>query len=150
MSTKQQLGKNLMNAIKTKGTPNAIAFCNVHAYPITDSLAKIYNLSIKRVTDKPRNIDNMANEAELAHIETFKNALAEGKELESIVNETDEMVNFYYPIVTNGMCLQCHGEPNKEIDEATLTQLNKLYPDDKARGYALGQVRGIWSISWKK
>ena len=42
MSTKQQLGKNLMNAIKTEGTPNAIAFCNVHAYPITDSLVKSF------------------------------------------------------------------------------------------------------------
>ena len=60
------------------------------------------------------------------------------------------MVNFYYPIVTNGMCLQCHGEPNKEIDEATLAQLNNLYPDDKAKGYAMNQVRGIWSISWEK
>ena len=150
MSTKQQLGKNLMSAIKTEGTPNAIAFCNVHAYPITDSLAKIYNLSIKRVTDKPRNSSNLANEDELAHIETFKNALIEGKELESIVSETDGIINFYYPIITNDMCLQCHGEPNKEIDEATLAQLNKLYPDDKAKGYAMNQVRGIWSISWEK
>ena len=48
------------------------------------------------------------------------------------------------------MCLQCHGTAGKEIDGATLSQLNKLYPDDQARDYAINQVRGIWSISWNK
>ena len=150
MSTKAQLAKNLMGAIQDNGAANAISFCNVHAYPITDSLAQVYSLNIKRVTDKPRNPNNAANEIELAHIETFKKALADGTEIESIVKETGETVNFYYPIITNGMCLQCHGAAGKEIDGATLSQLNKLYPDDQARDYAINQVRGIWSISWNK
>lgn len=150
MSTKQQLGKNLMNAIKTEGTPQAIQFCNVHAYPITDSLAEVYNLSIKRVTDKPRNPENEANALEIGYINHFKNLLAKGVETEPVVEETEEKVNFYYPIVTNTMCLQCHGEPNADIDQATLTQLASLYPNDKATGYDVNEVRGIWSISWEK
>ncbi len=47
MSTKAQLAKNLMGAIQDNGAANAISFCNVHAYPITDSLAQVYNLNIK-------------------------------------------------------------------------------------------------------
>lgn len=150
LSTKAQLGKNLMQAIQAKGTANAVEFCNIHAYPITDSLAKVYNLSIKRVSDKPRNPENKANETEIGYINHFKNALANGVEITSMVEETETLVNFYYPILTNGMCLQCHGEPETQVDEATLKQLNKLYPNDLALGYAENQVRGIWSISWNK
>jgi len=150
LSTKAQLGKNLMMAIKEQGTSNAVSFCAVHAYPITDSLAKVYDLSIKRVSDKPRNPQNKANETELGYINHFKTSLDKGFDIEAMVEETDELVNFYYPIITNQMCLQCHGEPGKNIDNATLTQLKSLYPLDKALGYDENQIRGIWSISWKK
>lgn len=48
------------------------------------------------------------------------------------------------------MCLQCHGNPNAEIKPETYTALKALYPNDKATGYDVDQVRGIWSISFEK
>jgi hypothetical protein len=44
------------------------------------------------------------------------------------------------------MCLQCHGKPNVDINEATLGQIEKLYPNDKAVGYGLNELRGIWVV----
>ena len=150
LSTKAQLGKNLMGAIQKKGIEEAVAFCNERAYTLTDSMAKVHNSHIKRVSDKPRNQNNKANSVELLHIETFKEILSNQQEIKPVVEEVGDKVNFYYPITTNSMCLQCHGTPNKELTSETYKTIKGLYPKDKAIGYDVNQVRGIWSISFEK
>ena len=52
--------------------------------------------------------------------------------------------------MTNAMCLQCHGVPGVEINDGTLEQIQRLYPDDKAVGYSANQLRGIWVIEMDK
>lgn len=150
LSTKAQLGKNLLATIQKKGTVAAVTFCNEKAYALTDSMAKIHNANIKRVSDKPRNQNNQANLKELAHILTFKKQVENKAEVSPIVEQQGDKVNFYYPITTNSMCLQCHGEPEKQIHSETLSTLKQLYPNDKAIGYDVDQVRGIWSITFNK
>lgn len=150
LTTKAVLGKNLMGTIQKKGTLEALEFCNVRAYPLTDSMAMVHNASIKRVSDKPRNQKNIANQEELQYIETFKKLIAENKEVSPIVQEMDDDVHVYYPIVTNTMCLQCHGKPETNIKPEILKLLSLLYPEDKAKGYSENQVRGIWNVSFKK
>ncbi len=148
--TKAQLGKNLIGTMKEKGTVEALQFCNIKAIPLTDSMATAHQAIIKRVSDKTRNPDNKANDIELKNIEYFKTALANKDELKPIVDSINDNVHFYYPIVTNAMCLQCHGDPFKDLKPELLTALNKLYPKDEALGYSENQVRGIWSIQFKK
>lgn len=150
LATKAALGKNLMGTIQKKGTLEALEFCNVKAYPLTDSMAVVHNATIKRVSDKPRNQKNKANTEELQYIETFKTLVAENKEISPIVQETEEDVHVYYPIITNTMCLQCHGKPETNIKPDVLKSLSLLYPEDKAKGYSENQVRGIWNVSFKK
>lgn len=150
LSTKTQLSKNLMGAIKKNGTRRAVTFCNERAYALTDSMARIHNAKIKRVSDKPRNQNNKANAVELGHIKTFKTLVSKQQEVKAIVEEQGNKVNFYYPITTNSMCLQCHGTPNKELTSETYKTIKGLYPNDKAIGYDVNQVRGIWSISFDK
>ncbi len=150
LSTKTQLGKNLMGAIKSKGTLGAVKFCNVRALPLTDSMATVHNAAITRVSDKPRNSGNQANQTELKHIETFKQMVATGMEMKPIMEEANGKVDFYMPILTNNMCLQCHGAPEEQILPTTIARLDSLYPGDKARGYGENEVRGIWSIHWEE
>lgn len=150
LSTKAQLGKNLMKAINEKGTAGAVEFCNIEAMKLTDSMSVMHNAIIARVSDKPRNPKNKANTKELRHIAAFKELLASGSDIDPVVEEIYGEINFYYPITTNTMCLQCHGTPNEQITSTTLSTLRKLYPEDKAIGYDVGQVRGIWSISFDK
>jgi hypothetical protein len=52
----------------------------------------------------------------------------------------------YYPILTNKMCLQCHGDLEKDITKNTLNKINQLYPKDKATGYKENEIRGIWVV----
>ncbi len=146
MTTKATLGKNLMGAVKSKGTSNALSFCNTKAIHLTDSMATVHNAIITRVSDKPRNPNNQANEEELAYIETFKTSLIPGQPFEPIIKKQNGKVHFYYPIVTNKMCLQCHGKPNEQITPEVMTAIDKLYPEDKAKGYDVDQVRGIWNV----
>lgn len=146
LETKKVLGKNLMGTIQNKGVEAAVAFCNERAYPLTDSMSTNFNARIKRVSDKPRNPKNQANEIELAHIETFKGQIAGGASVDPILREENGKVYFYYPIVTNTMCLNCHGTPEENIRPKVYKSLSELYPRDKAVGYGPDEVRGIWSI----
>ena len=149
METKKTLGKNLMGAIQKKGTLHALQFCNEKAYKLTDSMATKFNASIKRVSDKPRNLNNTANTEELNIIEGYKRIVSNKEEIKPVTKQADNKTKFYYPIITNSMCLQCHGTPNSQIKPETLKELTLLYPTDKAQGYDVNQVRGIWSITFK-
>lgn len=150
MMTKSVLGKNLKKAIKSKGAEFAVQFCNEKAYPLVDSMSVVLNSKIKRVSDKPRNPLNVANESELSYIEKVKQLLLSGEEIKPQVQEIDGKMIGYYPIVTNKMCMQCHGEPDVQILPTTLEKLNLLYPEDLATGYLENQLRGIWVVEMNK
>ncbi len=149
-TTKAELGKNMMGQIQKNGVIAALDFCNIQALPITDSMATVHKAHIKRVTDKPRNPKNKANAAGLQYLENFKKQVAAGGEVKPITVQMGNKAEFYYPIVTNSMCLKCHGTPGKELETLTLSKITKLYPTDKATGYTENEVRGIWSISFEK
>ncbi|HLV39398.1 DUF3365 domain-containing protein [Xanthomarina sp.] len=148
--TKAVLGKNLMGTIKEKGVNAAVEFCNIQAYPLTDSMSVAHNVHIKRVSDKPRNTENQASSIELRYIESFKKAIANNEVPKPILDETEKEVTFYYPITTNTMCLQCHGTPNKELDAEAYKTIKALYPNDLAIGYHDNEVRGIWRVNFNK
>jgi Protein of unknown function (DUF3365) len=150
LSAKAVLGKNLIGAIKAKGTKNAVGFCNEKAFHLTDSVAVALNVHIKRVSDKPRNPKNMANKSQLDFIKAGKQLLAQGQKITPQLQELDGKIVGYYPIVTNAMCLQCHGKPDDQINKATQEKLANLYPKDKAKGYAENELRGIWVIEMDK
>jgi len=146
LGTKKVLGKNLIGAINAKGSEGALEFCSAKAIHLTDSMANELKASIKRVSDQNRNPDNVASESELAYIMESKARLKDGKDPKpQLLKEGDKYIG-YYPILTNQMCLQCHGKPNVDINETTLGKIKKHYPNDKAVGYGLNELRGIWVI----
>lgn len=144
------LGKNLMNAIQTKGTKYAVEFCNIEAINLTDSMAVLLNASIKRVSDLPRNNKNQANNAELAHIQTMKDQINLGEAPNPLLAEIDGKMVGYYAILTNSMCLNCHGDKKLNIQPETFDKIKSLYPSDKAIGYGANQLRGMWVVEMDK
>lgn len=146
MATKAVLGKNLMQAIQTKGTVGAMGFCNERAYPLTDSMAKHLGVYIKRVSDKNRNPKNAPNAQELAYIQQAKAALSKGEEVQAQIQEIEGGYLGYYPIMSDKRCLQCHGKEGEQIKAETQKILATLYPEDKATGYGAGELRGIWVV----
>ncbi|PWG05628.1 Tll0287-like domain-containing protein [Polaribacter aquimarinus] len=150
LTTKAVLGKNLMGKIQKEGTLAALKFCNIKAHPLTDSMSVMYKATIKRISDKPRNPKNLSNLEESSYINIFKEKINSAKDSKPIVIESTNNVKVYYPIKTNSMCIQCHGNKISDIKTNVLAQIDKLYPKDMATGYSTNQLRGIWSITFKK
>lgn len=150
LSTKAVLGKNLLTAIQKHGTEGALSFCNEKAIPLTDSMAIALKASIKRVSDKNRNPSNAANEKELDYIKQAKLEIQkEGKARPKVFEQNNKIVG-YYPIMTNQMCMQCHGDLKTNIELNTQNKIKELYPEDKAFNYMANELRGIWVIEMNK
>ena len=145
--TQMVLGKNLMNAISTHGTEYAVSFCSTKAIHLTDSTGNSLNATVRRVSEKNRNPDNKANWNQRKYIEATKLAIEEGKTPNPRLIHLGNLKVGYYPILTNQMCMQCHGDPKTEISPETLSKINTLYPDDLATGYKPNELRGIWVVT---
>ncbi|MGB0452984.1 MAG: c-type heme family protein [Bacteriovoracaceae bacterium] len=146
---KSELGKNLLGAIKRSKTVGAIDFCNEQAIPITSKVSKKHKATIRRASDKSRNSRNKASTEELKYIKAFKNQLA-SQSLQPLIVKKADTYHFYAPIVTNKMCLQCHGKVGSDISDDVYRNIKKKYPKDQATGYSPNQVRGLFHISWQK
>jgi Protein of unknown function (DUF3365) len=150
LKTKAVLGKYLVTAIQDKGTEGAIEFCSTRAIQITDSMSRVLGSRIKRVAERNRNPLNQASAEELVYIKEINAALARKENPKPQLKETAQTYTGYYPILTDQLCLSCHGDKKSDIQPATLTTLNRLYPGDKAIGFKLNELRGIWVIEMKK
>lgn len=150
LQTKAALGKNLMNAISTRGTEGALEFCSEKAFLLTDSMSKVLEAKIRRVSDKNRSPLNAASGDELNYIRDAKAVLVKGEVIKPRMQEKEGKQIGYYPIVTEAMCLQCHGKPGTDLSAGTMAKLRQLYPNDKATGYGLNELRGIWVIEMNK
>jgi hypothetical protein len=136
---------NVMTAMKGGGPGNAVAFCNVHAMTLTDSLAGEYNCIIQRVSDKYR---NPVNKQSAADKEVSAKMISSNAMNPVMILENGRMV-YYKPIkIAIPACLKCHGIPAKEIDAKTLEIIRQKYPDDLATGYQEGDFRGLWKITF--
>jgi hypothetical protein len=150
LETKGVLGKNLMNAINTQGTEKAIEFCSTKAIVLTDSMGTAFNATLKRVSDKPRNPLNMANDNEAAFINELKEKVSKGEKMTPKFSESDGKITGYFPIETNALCLQCHGSKDLDIKPNVLKKIAQLYPKDQATGYKENQIRGIFVVTQNK
>ncbi|MEE4246829.1 MAG: DUF3365 domain-containing protein [Kangiellaceae bacterium] len=150
MQTKSALGSKLKKALKDGGPKHAVTFCKTEAIPITKMMSNKLGATIKRVSDRPRNPSNMASDEELLIINSLKQTLADGSKLVPIVKNNLATVKGYYPIVTNGMCLSCHGSVKETIVSETLSAINEEYPEDRATGYGLNEIRGLFVVEMKK
>lgn len=146
MTLQQTLGSHLKAAIESGGPEHALEFCNIRAIPLTDSVSTALNASIKRISDQPRNPNNRANNDEVAIIEAMKNSLAEGESPQPDLVVIGDKVIGYYPIITNELCMNCHGNTKSDISESTLKKLQELYPTDQATGYGIGELRGVFKV----
>lgn len=144
-ATKKLLMKNVGEQMQKGGPESALEFCNIEAMPLTKSMSDKHGLVISRVSDKRRNPKNIANAEELKLIEQYKKQLLAGEILKPVQTET----HYYEPLVTNAMCLQCHGEPGKNIQPKVAAKIAELYPNDLATGYKENEVRGLISIKTK-
>jgi hypothetical protein len=150
VAAQQALMKQLMMAMESGGPEYAVNFCSERAIAITDSLSNKYECEIKRVALRNRNPDNAVTTEDKVVYDDFAEGLASGSALQPQVVEQEKAMLFYKPIVL-GMpaCLKCHGKPD-DLDPNALTAIQSRYPDDKAVDFSLGELRGMWRITFSK
>lgn len=146
----KELSGNLQKAIAEGGFTNAITYCSEQAMPLTLKIAHEQGVQLKRVSHRPRNPANRANTHELSLIQRFQSDLTAGAQLSPLIEKSavGESV-FYAPIVLNNpLCLNCHGDPKREIAPATLKAIESKYPEDTATGFKMNELRGLWRIAF--
>lgn len=146
------LSSNLQSAIQQGGVSNALPFCSLAASPLTAGMAAKHGVTLRRFTHKPRNPASRADSIELVVLNEFTEALAAtppDPPPPMVTNLTDGTATFFAPIVLNNeLCLKCHGEAGKDILPENVAVIRRLYPQDEATGFKLGELRGAWRIDF--
>jgi hypothetical protein len=145
------LSSRLGKAIQEQGIQGAVSYCNVAALPLTDSLAALNHVEIKRTSLQLRNPENAPTEAEKNMLLAFDAQEKAGTELQPVVQAiSNEKASFFAPIRMMDVCQKCHGTIGETMDEADYASIKTLYPDDKATGFKTGDLRGMWSITFQR
>jgi hypothetical protein len=140
----------LKAAMKAGGPINALSVCNTKAMPITAQVAKQQGANLSRVSLKNRNPANVPNDWQKKVLEDFDARAARGEDIKTMafakIVEQDgkKQFRFMKAMPTGKPCLSCHGS---HLAPDVKAKLAELYPEDKATGYELGQVRGAVVIT---
>ncbi|WP_428739922.1 Tll0287-like domain-containing protein [Sulfurimonas sp.] len=148
----QTLGKNMKMHMKQGGAMEALDFCSEEAYNLTEAVNKKLpeGVSVKRVSLLTRNPVNTPSEDEKKVLQHLQELQENNESLpKRIVEKMDaHTYKFYKPLVIdNEACLKCHGDVQNEKLKAEI--LNR-YPEDKAMGYKMGDIRGAVVTTVKK
>ncbi len=147
-----ELKGELQTAMKAGGPVSAISVCNIKAAQVSYGLAQRSGWDVARTSLKLRQHKNQPDAWEAEVLESFEKRKAAGEDVkkmeQSLVTTVNGDKTFRYmkAIPTAKLCLKCHGtEVKPEVEKA----LHNLYPDDKARGYKEGDIRGAFTFSKK-
>ena len=144
------LQKQLKSAMTDGGPTAAIEVCNVAAPEIAQSASAARGWSVGRTSLKLRNPDNAPDEWELAVLRDFEARKAAGEgpgtldHAEFVAVDGQRTFRYMKAIGTQPVCIACHGT---SIGPEIAAKLDALYPDDRARGFTVGDIRGAFTIS---
>ena len=144
------LGSNLKKEMKANGPVKALEFCNVNASKLTKKIdAKYKGIEVKRVSLKPRNSSNKPSKDEVVILKSLENMYKVGVKPKNIVQKIDGKVKVYKPLlISKKVCLVCHGDLSK--NKTLAKKIHKLYPNDKATGYKMHDLRGAIVVTMPK
>lgn len=143
------LSSTLKEKIATKGLDSAIHACQLVANPIIDSISEAEGVEIRRIAKRTRNRNNGPNKQEKHLIKLMERAQSAGEKLSPFTFLVDSStIAYYQPILIQPLCLNCHGEPGVSMQEETYETILNKYPMDKAIGYKLDELRGLWAINF--
>jgi hypothetical protein len=129
-----KLSGRLTEVMGSGGPAAAIEVCSREAGEIASQVAAEHNVAIGRTAIKLRNRDNAPPQWAASLIENMP-------EEPEFVPLPDGHTGALLPIKLKAVCTVCHGDPDL-IAEDVRTQLNRLYPNDKAIGFKEGDLRG--------
>jgi len=139
---RSELKTALKQALKEQGPLAAIGVCRHRAPEIAQQLQQdcwYFGRSSRRY----RNETNAPNAWQRKLLRYFEDS---GARQGVHMNLSASGWVYAEPIYVQDLCLRCHGN---HIKPALKQKIDRLYPQDQARGYAAGDFRGIF-WAWQK
>ena len=136
-------------AMADGGPLAAIEVCNLVAPEIAHAESMARGWQVGRTSLKLRNPANAPDAWEQAVLQAFEALKAAGADPKTLdhaeIVTADGRRSFRYmkAIVTMEVCTTCHGTT---VAPDIAAQLDALYPGDRARGYAVGDIRGAFTV----
>ncbi len=139
----------LVSELRAGGADVAVAACARSAQAKTAAYRSRSGVDIRRVSLRHRNAVNAPDAYERGVLESFDRlpieARPKAEHWQVVTEDGKETLRYLRPLVTNAMCLACHGR-RETLPEAVKVALAKEYPDDRATGFEAGDVRGAISV----
>lgn len=140
----QQLLETVKSAMQAGGPAKAVESCQLLAPQIAAQHSQA-PWQLGRTALKVRNPANVADAWEQKVLEQFAQRAAAGEPLADMKHAeiVDGEFRLMKAIPTGEPCLACHGQSIKPELAALIDQ---RYPQDQARGFALGELRGAFTL----
>lgn len=106
-----------------------------------EGAAEVPGVTVGRTSARLRNPRNAPPEWARAHV-----TATDGRKAAAVppaVFDLGDRVGLLRPIEIRRRCLSCHA-PADDLAPGTRDWLRRAYPEDRALGYALGDLRGFW------
>lgn len=151
MSVPPKLLAVLQEEIAKGGPEGAIEVCRGRAPELAKEASAATGWSVRRVSLRNRNPKAVPDAWERAALEDFDRRAAAGEspatlEKAEVVVENGQSIRRYLrALPVQPLCLNCHG-PANDLSAAVQQKLKTLYPDDRATGYKVGDIRGAMTI----
>jgi hypothetical protein len=148
----QKFGAELMqaltNAMEEGGPTRAIEVCRDLAPKIAERLSAESAARVSRTSLKVRRESNAPEAWQREVLESFERRRAAGEDLANVEHfetSADGGARYMKPMITQPLCTVCHGT---SIAAEVRRALEQHYPNDKATGFKVGDVRGAFSVVW--
>lgn len=139
----QALLSELRAAMDRGGPAAAVTVCHDQAVAIAERVAREQGIVLGRTGHRVRNPANAPRAWARAAVDQGAGTKAAGHRLQAV--DLGDRVGVLRPIGTVDMCLRCHGAPD-EVQRNVGAALAKDYPQDRATGFAVGDLRGwMWA-----
>jgi hypothetical protein len=131
------------------GPKEAIGVCRHLAPRIEAQIEAESGWEVRRTASRVRNPANAPAPDERGVLLGFEVRLMAGQDpgrlrsLRLVERDGKRMVHFMQAVPMFDTCLACHGT---DIAPDVLAAINELYPEDQATGYAVGEIRGAFSL----
>lgn len=137
------LRRTLARELAKGGLATAANFCRPQAYPAVDSMARKWHANPRRVEWQPTTAS--ATPAAIA---------AAGLRPDTMrLIGRPAVDTFYYQrpiLLSNSLCLRCHGQPGHDLTAAEAKLLQTQHPGLRAVGRQPGQVLGAWQLTLER
>jgi hypothetical protein len=142
----KELMSALTAAMAAEGPQGAVGVCSGIAPALAAQLSEESGASVRRTALRTRNPAAKADATEQRVMEGWAAAPLDdnGRPKRWTAREGGEY-RYMRAIPTMPMCLACHGE---NIAPEVSAAIRAHYPEDRATGFAPGQLRGAFAIRW--